>query len=370
MKKIPETKTNSIELTTIKKASLAKRIAALVMDGVVALFTFGLLGIFVFTNIANAAFGYENKMESGYECQVFSGLYILEAKYSDDSDPVIINNGTELNEKGTGIDSNVTSLDNYEFENIEDYKARLEYYYCNYLTNTNVVWPKGCPDTITTLTNSDGSEVSNREWFEANISPLTEKDDVITACYKAEEHLYNLDFYQEIQKELKLIQMLVIVLPSFLITFGVYYFLIPMLFKNGETLGKKVTHIALISNDNYAVKKRQIVFRQLLIMFYVAFCSSFIGIGLTSISTLALGVFIYFISMLISKQNRSFFDAAAYTLVVDANTSVWFKDEEDEKLHKESVEHEMSKLKKYRPNDKNIIQIGSKVINKNVKKTK
>jgi hypothetical protein len=68
--------------------------------------------------------------------------------------------------------------------------------------------------------------------------------------------------------------------------------MIPLIFKNGETLGKKVLHLAFINTEGYAVQKKQIVLRQLFLFIMTGMCCFMIGrIGVGSLAILGLGMF-------------------------------------------------------------------------------
>ena len=141
-----------------------------------------------------------------------------------------------------------------------------------------------------------------------------------------------------------------------------------MLFKDGETLGKKTMQIAVISYDGYSAKKRQILFREILLFIVIFILGIVVGIGLTSFAIMALGILVLFILTLIPKNKRSIFDYAAYTIVVDSIHSTWFKSVEDEKRHEQELEANMSKYKKYIPENPNLIQVGSTIVDEKLKR--
>lgn len=353
------------ELKSINKAGLGKRLISIIMDGVVTLFVWLFLAVLVFENIADSAFGYSEKQEKFYEHQIFSKLCVYEEKV--DGNYKIINNTEELENRNLNNLTRTTLLDEYNFDSIDEYKNRLEYYYCSYLTNQNIVFPKGYPEPILTIENSEGIEVSNQEWFDENIKNLTDKDKILEACKNAEIHFYKTKMVRDLDKDVKWIQVFIFATP-FVLSFGVFYILIPLLNKNGETLAKKVTHIAVISFDTYSVKKRQIVFRQLLLMFYIILAMIIYGIGTTSFATLGVAIVIYLLVIVFNKNNRSIVDYAAYTLLVDSSKSVWFNSPEEENEKEKSIKKNLSKLKKYEPDNKHVIQVGSKIVDEDIKK--
>ena len=180
--------------------------------------------------------------------------------------------------------------------------------------------------------------------------------------------LYYSDYFKALNNEISAIQLFIFI-PPFVIGFAIYYFLFPLLFKNGETLGKKVTHIAVVSNEGFTVKKRQIVLRQVL-LFAAMFLAAFVfGIGITSFAILGLMTFILFVATLIPKNKRAPHDFAAYTLVVDSIHSTWFDNLEDEMAHKKEIDDNMAKYKKNSPINQNVIQVGSTIVDEDLKKS-
>lgn len=343
------------ELSTIKTGGIGKRALAMIVDGAIAIFMFLFLLSLVFQPIADAAFGYSDKIEQGYENQIFSKLYVFIEQNGDDNIKIIENYDDMLKVENEYSIEVLSEVDFLTSEDLTPYIDRLHYYYCCYKTGENLVFPHGSPDAAT---NPD-----IETWFNENIANVTDKDTMINLVKEAQVDFIESNFMSNLNKELKAIQLFMII-PSFLIPFGVFYILIPLLNKNGETLGKKTLHLALISADGYSIKKRQIVFRQLALLLYVAFCSFIVGVGVTSFATLGLGVFIYLIPTVISKKKQSPLDHLSYVLVVDSINSVWFDSKEEEEKKNQQIDKNIKKLNKYTPENKNIIQVGSKVINK------
>lgn len=181
------------------------------------------------------------------------------------------------------------------------------------------------------------------------------------------EDLFHSSYFDELNKQIKYIQLFIFG-TAFVVSFAIFYILIPLLMKDGETLGKKTMHISVISFDGFKAKKRQILFREVLLFVYVGILGFAIGIGLASFAYIALGVLVAFILTLLSKFKRSMFDFASFTIVVDAIHSTWFKDEEDEERHRKELEDNMAKYKKYVPDEDKLIQVGTKILDEDLKK--
>ena len=247
------------ELKSIKKASFAKRIVANVMDGAVTLFIFFALFLFVFTPIANKAFGFKQVINDGIAMQEQSGLYIKETEESKTY--ILITKSSS--------------------EDVDFYKENLKHYYCDFKVNT-------APDKDVNIKDNEGNEITKKDyytddWFNSKMSGVV---DVATAKSASQEALNDFgEYLKPINKKVFWSKMF-IALCSYAVSFGGFYILVPLLFKNGETFGKKTMGLGLVNKDGYDVKKRQIVLRQLFLFVYVAIFSFYVGIGFTSFAFL------------------------------------------------------------------------------------
>lgn len=334
------------ELKSIKKASFFKRILAIIMDGSVAIFTFFAFFELVFSPIAIKAFGYRKLVNEASEFQMSSQLYVL------------------LNEK----DNRNTPINYLDDQTPEFFKEKLHFYYCEFKTGTAEA---KAPDYNVEITNENGDKVMpvdyyTESWFETNVaSKITDTKSGQNASYDA---LVDFSKYLKgYQTKIKRIELFMI-MPSFFITFGGYFILVPLLYQNGETFGKKIMGLGFVTKDGYSVKKRQMVLRQLFMLFLTAFICFTITIGWWSLVFLAFGVFVYYLATFISKTNRSPADYLAYTYLIDAKNSVWFKDIKEEEEKERILEENLEKYNKYEAENKNIIQVGSKIVDEDIKK--
>ena len=85
-------------------------------------------------------------------------------------------------------------------------------------------------------------------------------------------------------------------------------------------------------------------------------------------ATLGIGVFIYFVATFISKTKRSFLDYLCYTYLIDTKTSVWFDSPEAEEKAEQELDAKMEKYQSKVEPDKNLIQVGTTIVNEQVKK--
>jgi len=100
----------------------------------------------------------------------------------------------------------------------------------------------------------------------------------------------------------------------------IFYLLIPMLFKDGKTLGKKVFGLALVNKAGYKVSKLQIFIRFLAFAVIEVFGSVYTLMGTILIS---------YTIMIFGKKNMSLHDFLASTRVIDAKHSVLFKNADE-----------------------------------------
>ena len=403
MEKNQSSVTKSEKISKYESAPIAKRLLAAIMDATVFIFVFLGLALWVFTPLSNPLFQYQDTVNIGRRYHLSSHLY-LPQKINDDGNVVIV----EVKDS-TGNMMDYTELPLYDSKS-EDYSLyikRIYYYYHNFKTNVDIELPTSgdfdplkdyfaSPEYNVEINGVLPVNLYTNDWFSKNILKIGEetsyfmidssKDDYVDSivaklginkeealnylrnqAYEATKDFYYSNYFQAVEKKIEAIQYFIF-LPPFALSFAIFYILIPLLFKDGETLGKKTMQIAVISFDGYSAKKRQILFREILLFIVIFILGIAVGIGLTSFAIMALGVLVLFILTLIPKNKRSIFDFAAYTIVVDSVHSTWFKSKEDEERHKQELDANMSKYKKYIPDNPNLIQVGTTIVDKDLKK--
>ena len=100
--------------------------------------------------------------------------------------------------------------------------------------------------------------------------------------------------------------------------------IIPLVLGNGQTIGKYILGLALVSKSGHQVKKGAIVIRY--------FVFGFFEIG-ASLGLYAMPLFISSAAVTVTNSNRALHDLLAGTYVVDARQSKIFSNEEDEKRY-------------------------------------
>ncbi len=160
---------------------------------------------------------------------------------------------------------------------------------------------------------------------------------------------------KEAIKEFNLVINLSIMIISVGLFFGIFIteFIIPLIFKNGQTVGKKIFSICVIKNDGVKVSTVQLFARTVIgkyvvetmipVLLALAIVFGFIGIAGTIVIG---GLLLVQIVLLFATKNRTLIhDAFAYTVVVDKESQKIFNTNEErikyrEKLHEEEVNRE------------------------------
>ncbi len=385
------------KISHYEPAPIAKRLFAGIMDAAVFLFTFFILALWVTTPIAKAGMHYDDYYLLGERYQLASHLFLAE-KSDDNGNDIVV----EVKDStGNLRDYNASTLYYSSNDNPDFYIKRIYYYYHNFKTGVDIELPidKGfdavndhfvSPEYNTPIEGVLPKDYYTNEWFSENILKVNAEDSFFQIDYtnpnylesislkdeskkaeavsflknkavEATNEMYYSSYYGEINNKIKYIQFYIFGV-AFTLSFAAYFIVIPLIFKDGETLGKKSMHISVISFNGYSAKKRQILFREILLFITVSLLGIVVGIGLTSLAIISLGVVILFLLTLIPKTKRSAFDFAAYTVVVDSIHSTWFKDALDEKRHEEELEDNMSKYKKYIPDEEKVLQVGSTIV--------
>lgn len=330
----------SDELKSIKKASFVKRILAFIMDASVAVFAFFALMFFVFSPIASKAFGYTKLVKEASDLQISSHLYVL------------------VNKK----DNRNTPIYNLEDKKVSYYTARIKYYYCTFKTEI-------APDKDVEIELKDGTKklpknYYTNDWFNDTFKNVDTVEEARKASYDAVADFYK--YIAEYQVKVKRIELFMI-LPPYAISFGVFFILVPLLYKNGETFAKKILGMGFVSKNEYAVTKKQMVLRQLFIFFLTTLLSFFITIGFGSFIILGFGVLIYYVAAFISKTHSSMADFIGLTYLIDTKNSVWFKNATQEAEKEKIVQENLEKYNKIELENKNILQVGSEIVNEEAK---
>jgi uncharacterized RDD family membrane protein YckC len=148
--------------------------------------------------------------------------------------------------------------------------------------------------------------------------------------YEAAAHLEGQSYYVNLSNDYSLL-LWECLLVAYLPLHFVFFIVIPLCFKNGETLGKKILGLAIIGKDGYAVKplpKALHLGSVFLLGLFPIFYWVVIGIMIY-----ILGAIVDYMVLVMSKDHSSLHDKLAKTIVIDAKGSVWFASPEAEELY-------------------------------------
>lgn len=163
------------------------------------------------------------------------------------------------------------------------------------------------------LTKTSDDNRQNQEYILASIKIFSDTLDFPGTYQKALLHLRNTDEYSNYYLQLERISRYEAYI-AIAISGLIYFLIIPLLFKNGETFGMKIVHVGLVNSLEYQVSKPQVFLKNFFILAEI-----FVGIF-----TFFLVFFADYIVMIFTKRHRSFSDLIAATVVIDTKTSVWF----------------------------------------------
>ena len=106
-------------------------------------------------------------------------------------------------------------------------------------------------------------------------------------------------------------------MTSVLLALLIYYMIVPMIRKDGKTIGKIAFKIGIVSkiNANTTPTKLQLLFRQLVTVLF-EFVLSIATIGFVGVP-LPLTLLISMVMLMMSKYNQSFHDFCCSTFLVD-----------------------------------------------------
>lgn len=184
--------------------------------------------------------------------------------------------------------------------------------------------------------------------FEDDIAKLPEE---VQTVFKACNEEMNTDNESIKLYEIIMTLSILIVSISMLISFIILEFVVPLIFGNGQTLGKKIFSIAVMRVDCVKITPQVLFIRSILgkytistmvplIMLLTLFFGS---LPLMPLLVIAAILLIQIIMLIVTKTNSLIHDSLASTVVVDLQSQMIFdtveaKNEYVLRLHKESVD--------------------------------
>ena len=183
----------------------------------------------------------------------------------------------------------------------------------------------------------------NQEAFEALTS---QQQETYHAAYRAfiadEAVLYNYNMIVNLWMLITTFSILIAVLAL--------EFVIPLLLKNGQTLGKKIFGVALMRADGVKITNLQLFVRtvlgkftiEIMIPVYILLMIAFDSIGIISVAILGGILVAELLTFVLSRTNNLIHDSIAVTVAVDMATQLIFETPEEKleyikRLHAEEA---------------------------------
>lgn len=207
---------------------------------------------------------------------------------------------------------------------------------------------------------SDYDKTELRQYFYISDKEAKDNEKASTYRYVYFYALADITSLSKLQNDYNKYALYGVTLPlvvAIIFTFMIFYFVIPLFFKNGETIGKKVMHICLVNKLGYQYKRIQLLPRVLFPTLLTIIIVFFAGFSIWAFAGVSAVILISFLFVIFTKDNKAIHDFFAGTLVIDAKQSTWFKDiNEEENAEKDVAEYvEQVRANNDALTDKNII---------------
>ena len=197
--------------------------------------------------------------------------------------------------------------------------------------------PRASENGAKQLTDYEKTEL--RQYFYISDAEAKENEKATTYRYVYYYALADITSLSKLQNDYNKYALYGVTLPlvvAIIVTIVIFYFVIPLIFKNGETIGKKVMHVCLVNKLGYQYKRIQLLPRVLFPMLLTIIIVFFAGFSIWAFIGVSVVLLISFVFTIFTKDNKALHDYFAGTLVIDAKQSTWFKDiNEEEKAEKD-----------------------------------
>ena len=168
---------------------------------------------------------------------------------------------------------------------------------------------------------SDADNTENKTcYYHLAVNDLTKRGFVA----KAYDTWYNHSYYYPI-------------IACLLFTLPIFFLIIPLFFKNGETLGKLIFKLGLVNKLGYKYSKIQLVPRFLLSIAIIVLLYFLLGINLISLGILTFLALASYGLTIFTKGHKAIHDFVAGTIVVDKVHSEIYLNANEEQKVKESI---------------------------------
>ncbi len=160
--------------------------------------------------------------------------------------------------------------------------------------------------------------------------------------YNALQDLFNQPFFQTDFNKMTAYNLIYPLSISIPVALLIVYTIIPVCFRNGETMAKKIFHLCLVNKYGFKIRKTQILLRSLPPILLIVILVLFLPL-VYSVSAISLGAFASYLCSLFTKDKKAVHDMIAGTIVINERDSVFYDDittqEAGERFYKERMEH-------------------------------
>jgi uncharacterized RDD family membrane protein YckC len=309
--------------TNIVSANLAKRSGAAILDFLIAILLWLTLLTFVISPIYDSLYNTTAIQQDYVAIQLESNLYI-----EDPETTVITYVSTE----------NIPAAVYNYYAEFREGKIYLEetdpFVFSNEWYNEHILNIGSTDDSITIYFEYDVDELDNPDPSKVGVPLDTATTEELDAFYlaaytAAQQDLARYAPYAELAAQISNYSLQILSISG-LISIAVLYLLFPLLFKNGQTLSKKMFNLAVVSKQGYQIKVWQVFAR------FAFFAMEIV----LSIYTIMGAFLISYTLMIFTKGNRSAHDYVAGTSVVNLKQSLIFANEQEAGAYESKLQAE------------------------------
>lgn len=142
---------------------------------------------------------------------------------------------------------------------------------------------------------------------------------------------------------------------AILLAYVITEVVVPLFFKNGQTLGKKIFGIALMRTDGVAVSSFQVFVRAIIgkytvetmIPVFMLMLMFFGAVGTVGFLIIALLLLLQLIVMIVTRSNSMIHDLFAVTVAVDMSSQMIFKNSEEMLEYKKALAEKKAREQAY-----------------------
>ena len=293
----------------IVKAPLIRRFGAFLTDVFILLLLFLSLNSYVVSPLLAKSYQYESLVDLYLNRQLDSNLYV-----------------TYNNKIVEFIDTYDSTLEN-QYKFYEKVDEKLNAFYTEF-SNEGIK----LNDFNSSKETSNLFELVEGEYVLKNNVTVIQLSEFYSKEYDKAISLFNHydDEYLDLARKITLFDIYSILISSS-VALILLYLIIPLCMKNGETLGKLLLSIGVVSaKDGFRVKKSQTVVRFLILFIFEFALSLFL---------VAIPLIVSFSFLVFSKKSNAIHDYFAATICVDKKQCLIYKN------YEEFLEHELVVLK-------------------------